>query len=108
MELEIYKNKYEVLRSYHVKDGEMGFELPVLLNGTMIAFRTAAWPSVWYVGYLKVHPRRMTVHFVREEDVKVKLTDPVFYKELWLLNDMSGFGTYKELHILKQYKEVII
>ncbi len=108
MVLEIYKKKYEVLRSYYPAEGEFGLELPVLLHGTLMAFKTTGWPQVWYVGWLKVNPNNLALHFVSTEDIDYRLKDPIFYRELWVLNKMVGFGTYLELHVLKQDKEVVL
>lgn len=108
MELTIGKQKYDVLRSYFPLEGEIGFEFPVLLHGTRVALRASFYPSVWYVGFIKVDPISLSVHFISEDDLIYKSSSPDFYQRLWYINKLDTFGTLVELHILKQDKEVII
>lgn len=108
MELKIRKNSYNVLRSYFPPEGQNSFEFPVLLHGTKIALRASFYPSVWYVGFIKVDPISLSVHFISEEDLQYKETNPDFYQRLWYINQLKNFGTLVELHILKQEEEILL
>jgi hypothetical protein len=101
MELEIYKERFEVLRSYYPEDGKVDFEFPVLLHGTKIAFKSRSWPNNWNVGWIKVHPNMLTIHWVSTVNYIFIDDSPDYYRYLWMLNLIDQFGTLIELHILK-------